>query len=141
MDGRVRQQFIRYIGKSMESRAVRRVVTNDVRVMEVRRSLDVEVVYRISEKLGINGMIPKNSMVMVYSQLLDRPSINGMEEYLQGTEILRFLGLEEVNTEDLYASLSDLEEIDFERVEESLSKLFISMEKEKKSVIVDVTDT
>ena len=64
-----------------------------------------------------------------------------MEEYLQGTEILRFLGLEEVNTEDLYASLSDLEEIDFERVEESLSKLFISMEKEKKSVIVDVTDT
>ena len=79
VDGRVRQQFIRYIGKS---RAVRRVVINDVRVMEVRRSLDIEVVHRISEKLGINGMIPKNSMVMLYPQLLDRPSINGMEEYL-----------------------------------------------------------
>ena len=67
VDGRVRQQFIRYTGKSMESRTVRRVVTNDGRVMEVRRSLDVEVVHRISEKLGINGMILKNSMVMVYS--------------------------------------------------------------------------
>ncbi len=64
-----------------------------------------------------------------------------MEEYLRGTDILRFLGLEEVNTEDLYASLSDLDEIDFEKVEERLSKLFISIEKEKRSVIVDVTDT
>ncbi|MGC8618210.1 MAG: hypothetical protein ACP5UZ_05660, partial [Thermoplasmata archaeon] len=136
MDGKVKQQFIRYIGKNMKSRTVRRVVTNDVRVMEMRRSLDVEVVHRISMKLGINGMIPKNSLVLVYSQLLDRPSINRMEEYLQGTDIQRFLELEEVNTEDLYASLSDLEEIDFEGVEESLSKLFISIEKEKKSVIV-----
>jgi transposase len=78
---------------------------------------------------------------MVYSQLLDRPSINRMEEYLQGTEILRLLELEELSSEDLYASLSDLEEIDFDRVEETLSKLFISIEKEKNSVIVDVTDT
>ncbi len=57
----------------MKSITVRRVVTNDVRVMEVRRSLDVEVVHRISMKLGMNGMIPKHSFVMVYSQLLDRP--------------------------------------------------------------------
>jgi hypothetical protein len=44
----------------MENRTVRRVVTNDVRVMEVCRSLDVEAVHRISMKLGINGLIPKN---------------------------------------------------------------------------------
>lgn len=141
VNGKVKQQFIRYIGKNVKTGAVRKVVTNDVKVMEVRRSLDVEVVHRISEKLGINDMIPKNSLVLVYSQLLDRPSINRMEEYLKGTEILRFLGLKEVNTEDLYTSLSDLDEIDFERVEEKLSKLFVSIEGEKKSVIVDVTDT
>ena len=64
-----------------------------------------------------------------------------MEEYLRGTNILKFLGLKYVNTDDFYTSLSDLDEIDFEKVEERLSKLFISIEREKRTAIVDVTDT
>lgn len=82
MDDKARQLFIRCIEKNMESRAVRRVVTNDIRVMEVSSSLGIEVIHRISEKLGLNGMIPKNSLVLTYSQLLDRPLINRMEGYL-----------------------------------------------------------
>jgi len=74
VNGKVKQQFIRYIGKNVKTGAVRRVVTKDVKVIEVRRSLDMEVVHRISEKLAINDMIPKNSVVLVYSQLLCLPS-------------------------------------------------------------------
>ena|GEM_PF-4309114 len=74
VNGKVKQQFIRYIGKNVKTGAVRRVVTNDVKVIEVRRSLDMEVVHQISEKLAINDMIPKNSVVLVYSQLLYLPS-------------------------------------------------------------------
>ena len=101
VDGKVKQEFIRYIGKDMNSVPARRVTTEDVRVMEVRRSLDVEAIDRIARKFGIESTIPRASMVMVYSQLLDRPSISRMQEYLNNTEILRYLNIPSIRTEDL----------------------------------------
>ena len=80
----------------MNSSLARRISSADIRVMEIRRSLDVEAVHRIAMKLGISSMIEKNASVMVYSQLLDRPSINRMPEYLLETEILRYLSISEV---------------------------------------------
>ena len=85
----------------MNSVPARRVTTEDVRVMEVRRSLDVEAIDRIARKFGIESTIPRASMVMVYSQLLDRPSISRMQEYLNNTEILRYLNIPSIRTEDL----------------------------------------
>ncbi|EQD65700.1 transposase IS4 family protein, partial [mine drainage metagenome] len=141
MDGKVKQEFIRYIGKEMNGSAVRRVSSRDVRAMEVRRSLDVEAVHRISVKLGINTLIQKSASVMVYSQLLDRPAINRMTEYLQETEILRYLDMESIGTVDLYESLQEINNMDFSAVEEKLASLFLGIEKDRKSVIIDVTDT
>ena len=141
VEGKVKQEFIRYIGKEMNSSAVRRVSSGDVKAMEVRRSLDVEVVHRISVKLGIHILIPKSASVMVYSQLLDRPAINRMPEYLQETEILRYLGMENIDTADLYGSLREINDMDFSAAEEKLASFFLDIEKNRRSVIIDVTDT
>lgn len=141
VDGKVKQEFIRYVGKEMNSSAVRRVSSSDVRAVEVRRSLDVEAVHRISVKLGINTLIRKSASVMVYSQLLDRPAINRMREYLQETEILRYLGMENIDTADLYESLQEINDMDFSIVEEKLASFFLDIEKNRRSVIIDVTDT
>ena len=54
IDGKVKQEFIRYIGKEMNSSLARRISSADIRVMEIRRSLDVEAVHRIAMKLGIS---------------------------------------------------------------------------------------
>ena len=137
----MKQEFIRYIGKEMNSSIIRKISSSEVRAMEVRRSLDVGVVHRISSRLGINAMIPGNASVMVYSQLLDRPAINRMPEYLRETEILRYLGIESIDTVDLYESLQEINDVDFSAMEEKLASLFLGIEKERRSVIVDVTDT
>ena len=137
----MKQEFIRYVGKDVNSSAVRRISSSDVKAMEVRRSLDVEVVHRISSKLGIDTLVPGNALVMVYSQLLDRPAINRMEEYLQETEILRYLGMEKIGTRDLYESLQEINDMDFPAMEEKLASFFLSIEKKRRSVIIDVTDT
>ena len=141
VDGKVKQEFIRYIGKEMNSSVVRRISSSDVRAMEVRRSLDVETVHRISSRIGINTLVPKNALVMVYSQLLDRPAINRMEEYLQETEILRYLDMENIGTQDLYESLQEINDMDFSAIEEKLASFFLDTEKDRRSVIIDVTDT
>lgn len=136
----MKQEFIRYVGKEMNSSVVRRISSSDVRAVEVRRSLDVEAVHRISSRLGINGLIPKNAAVMVYSQLLDRPAINRMPEYLQETEILRYLEMESIDTADLYESLQEINDMDFSAMEEKLASFFLDIEKDRRSVIIDVTD-
>ncbi|MGP6208064.1 transposase [Cuniculiplasma sp. SKW3] len=141
MEGKVKQEFIRYVGKEMNSSVVRKVSSDDIRAIEVRRSLDVEMVHRISSSLGINSMIPMNASVMVYSQLLDRPAINRMPEYLQETEILRYLGIESIDTKDLYESLQEINDMDFSAMEEKLASIFLGIEKDRRSVIIDVTDT
>jgi len=66
LGGKVKQGFIRYVGKEMNSSVVRKLSSSDVRAKEVRRSLDVEVVHRISSRPGITSMIPGNASVMVY---------------------------------------------------------------------------
>ena len=137
----MKQEFIRYVGKDVNSSVVRRISSSDVKAMEVRRSLDVEVVHKISAKLGINSLVPGNAIVLVYSQLLDRPAINRMEEYLQETEILRYLGMEKIGTRDLYESLQEINGMDFSALEEKLASFFLGIEKERRSVIIDVTDT
>jgi hypothetical protein len=141
VDGKVKQEFIRYIGKEMNSSVVRRISSSDVRAMEVRRSLDVEAVHRISSRIGINTLVSKSALVMVYSQLLDRPAINRMEEYLQETEILRYLDIQNISTQDLYESLEEINDMDFPALEEKLASFFLDVEKERRSVIIDVTDT
>ena len=141
VDGKVKQQFIRYIGKDINATPVRRIASNDLRVMEVRRSLDAEAVHRISRKIGINSITPPEAMVLVYSQLLDRPAISRMSQYLEETEILRFLDLDGVGTADLYASLDELAGLDFPAMENSMGEFFLGIEKSRKTVIIDVTDT
>ena len=51
VDGKVKQEFIRYVGKGVNSSIMR----------------------KISSRLGINAMVPEIASVMVYLQLLDRP--------------------------------------------------------------------
>ncbi len=141
VNGKVKQQFIRYVGKDVNAVPVRRISSNDLRIMEVRRSLDVEAVHRISTKLRINDSIPPAVAVLIYSQLLDRPAISRMPEYLEETEILRFLQLDQVSTAELYASLTDLADLDFPALENSLGEFFLPLEKSRRTVIIDVTDT
>ncbi|MGC8657189.1 MAG: hypothetical protein ACP5UL_05540 [Thermoplasmata archaeon] len=51
VNGKVKQEFIRYVGKEVEGSVVRGVQSTDVKVMEVRRSL----VYRFLNNLSIEG--------------------------------------------------------------------------------------
>ena len=137
--GRTRQKVIRYLGKDVEGKAVRRIRSSDLRIMAVRRHLDIEIIHHIAQNLGIAG-IRKEILIMVYSQLLDRPSINRMEEWLSYTDMLEVLGMETTSTAKLYDSLDALNDMDFSKLEASLSAAFPETGGGK-AVIIDLTDT
>ena len=107
-NGRTRQKVIRYIGKEVDGKPVRRVQSSSIKVQAVRKHLDIEIVHRIAGDLGLTGL-RKEILILVYSQLLDRPSINRLEEWLGDTDMLEILGTNSTSTSRLYDALDALD--------------------------------
>ena len=138
-NGRTRQKVIRFIGKEVEGKPVRRISSSSLKVTAVKRHLDIEIIDRIAEELKLTGLSPE-ILMLVYSQLLGRPPINRLEEWFGNTDMLEILGVESTSTSRLYDSLDKLNEMNFDKMEENLSSIFSKID-ENRSVIIDATDT
>lgn len=56
-------------------------------------------------------------------------------------EIPLYLGMQEVSTGKLYKSLSEINELGFTEIEDKISSIFMGLEKNRSTVVIDVTDT
>jgi hypothetical protein len=140
VNGKPRQHVIKYLGKEVEGKAARKVFTNNVKITSVKRHLDVEIIDQLANQLGLKQLLPTAALILAYGQLLERPSINKMEQWLNETDILETLGLEKITTTQLYEALEQLQDIDFCTIEESLAAR-LSKHEGKRSLVIDVTDT
>jgi transposase len=139
-NGKPRQHLIRYLGKEVEGKTVRRVSTSDMKVTSIKRHLDVEILDHLANELGLKQLFPASALIFIYSQLLERPSINRMEDWLNETDILETLGIDKITTTQLYNALDQLQEQDFAAVETNMTQFFGNYEP-KRSLVIDVTDT
>lgn len=139
--GKVKQRFLRYIGKEIDGKPVRRVSTEDIEIKSVKQSMDVLAIHRIAEEIGITSLKDKNILVLAYAHLLEQRSIHKMEEWLRFTEIPDVLGMDKISSSGLYRSLTAFHEENFEQIERNLADFFMSREKHGKAVVIDVTDT
>lgn len=140
VDGKPRQHVIKYLGKDVEGKVVRKISTANMHITSMRRHLDVEIIDHLANELGLKQHLPTATLVLVYSQLLERPSINKMEQWLNETDILETLQLERIPTAQLYNALEQLQDTDFSKVEASITSVLSSHEA-KKALVIDVTDT
>ena len=69
---------------------------------------------KIAEKLNIKSIENPYVLSLIYSQLLESKSINKLETWMKYTEIPYLLGFDEVSVKQLYESLSDINDEDFE---------------------------
>jgi len=139
--GKVKQRVKKYLGKEVNGKIVRRVISNNIGIESVKRYGDVLCIDKLSCDIGLKGLIEKNVLLLVYSHLLDRVSIRNIEEWIKQTEIPEILGLQNISTKDLYEALEDLDSLKFESVEEMIYKNLSKYDKDKTTVVVDVTDT
>ncbi len=141
IDGKIKQKFVRYLGREVNGKAVKRVSTKDIQATSVKQSLDVLAIDKIAQELKLKEISYKPALSLVYSQLLEKRSINKLEDWIRYTEIPDVLGIKAPNVKELYESLSDINEDDFETINEKLFSVFSSYENIKESAIIDVTDT
>lgn len=140
-NGKVRQKFIRYLGKDLNGKPQKRVLQSDVAVKSVKRSLDVLAVDAMAKELGINEIANKHALALIYAHLLENRSINSLETWLKFTEIPEVLGLDTVSTKRLYESLSEVSEGEFVLINQRLTDIFRKLEPSDEAAVIDVTDT
>ena len=141
IDGKVKQRVIKYLGKEINGKAEKRVLASEIKVDNVKRSFDVLAIDTIARELGITSLANKHVLALVYSQILEKRSINQLEEWLRFTEIPEALGIEKVSTKSMYESLSDIDETEMSAINENLYKIFKKCDKSCDVAVIDVTDT
>ena len=140
-NGKIKQKFVKYLGREIDGKAVKKVATNDIQAMNVKQSLDVLTIDKIAEELKLKEISFKPALSLTYSQLLEKRSINKLEDWMRYTEIPEVLGIELPSVKELYESLADINEEDFEKINEKMFSVFEPYENIKESAIIDVTDT
>ncbi len=140
-NGKIRQHVIRYVGREVNGEAGRKTYTSNIRAVEVKRYLDVKLIDSLASQLGFKDTIPKEILIFTYAQLLDRPGINKLEEWLSSTEIPKILELENISTAKLYEALSKFDDANFREIEDKIRNKLLLYEKDTKSIVIDVTDT
>jgi hypothetical protein len=144
IDGVVKQKVIRYIGKEVDGKAVKRVSSDSIEVTDVKQYLNFKILHSIAEYLGIVEALGKDMqriLLLVYSQIVSRKSIYRLPEYVENTALMDILRLTKLVDKDLYLAMDKLQEMDFREIENKILQKFFDIQKEKEALILDVTDT
>ena len=140
-DGKVKQRVIKYLGKEIDGKPAKRVLAKDITVKDVKRSLDVLCIDAIAKELGIDSIRNKHFLALIYSQLLEKRSINKIEDWLRFTEIPDVLEIKDVSTKELYESLTDVEDAEFDKIDFEMRQIFTKYDDSIDVAVIDVTDT
>jgi len=140
-NGKIKQKFIRYLGREVNGKAVKRVLTSDIQATNVKQSLDVLAIDKIAEELKLKEISYKPALSLAYSQLLEKMSITKLEDWMKYTEIPDVLEITLPSVKELYESLADINEEDFSKINDEMFLVFESYENIKESAIIDITDT
>lgn len=142
--GKVTQKVIKYLGKEIGGKPMKRVNPFETRVTKVVHSADVLVIDKLAKMLDLPSLLGRDApyiLSLVYSHMIERPSISKLEGWFTQTEIPAVVGLEEISTVGLYDALAELSQKDFSEVEQKLFANFKLREKNPGLIVMDVTDT
>ena len=140
-NGYVKQRVIKYLGKDVNGKAVKRVSSDLIKIKSIKRSLDVLSVDKISNDLSLKEINNEYVLALIYSQLLEKRSINKLADWLRFTEIPEVLDLPEISIKKLYESLSEIEDDEFEELNTNMINVFRKYDDFSKAAVIDVTDT
>ncbi|MBS3074349.1 hypothetical protein J4447_02720, partial [Candidatus Pacearchaeota archaeon] len=140
-DGKVKQRVLEYLGKEIDGKPVKKVFTNKIEVKSVKQSLDILAIDKVADELKIKSLENPYVLSLVYSQLLEDKSIKKLESWIKYTEIPSVLRLDKVSVKKLYESLADINDENFEKINEEMFSVFNNYEDISKATIIDITDT
>jgi transposase len=141
-NGKVKQRVIKYLGRDVNGIPAKKTNAENIKLKSVKRSLDINVIYHLLEELGLTKLIEnKCILALVFSQILQKRSINRLEDWFELTEIPELLKIDNYSTKQLYLALRATEQLDFDKIETKLMNKFNKKYTSKQIAIIDITDT
>lgn len=146
VDGKVKQKVLKYIGIDVEGATHRSVRTSDVNITEVKEYLNYHAIHSAACELGFDNLFGEKSnyiLLMVYSHLVEKLSINKMKDWVFKTELPALLNITDIGSNTLYQVLDYLESLNWNSVNDTIVNQWFSKynESKKTAIIIDVTDT
>jgi transposase len=145
-DGKVKQRFIKYLGIDVEGKPHRVVRTSDINITEVKECMNFQAVNSIASELDLHNLLGEKSnyiLLMVYSHMMEKLSINKLKYWIEKTELPLMLNIPKIGTNSLYHALDYLESLNWDSINDNITKQWFAKYKESKNsaIIIDVTDT
>ena len=140
-EGKVKQRVLRYLGKEINGKAEKRVLTSEIQLQHVKRSLDILAIDSIARELHLTSLKNQHLLALIYSQVLEKHSINTLEEWMRFTEIPEVLAIKQVSTKELYESLGEISDEEMSTLNDQLYRLFRKCDESSDVAVIDVTDT
>jgi transposase len=142
--GRVKQKVIEYLGKEVKGKPVKRIRSDKINITSVKQYLDIVVIDKIARELKLHELLGKYSrqiLILVYSHLIERISINKLPDWLEQTDMLAILEIDGISSKELYEALDHMNRIDIRVIEREINKEWKNYEDIEKLLVLDITDT
>lgn len=129
---KVRQKFIRYVGREIDGKTVLSSTMTDISVSNVKVHGPLLVLNSLAEKIGLHEILGEYSaelLSMIYSHCINPKSINKMQDWFAKTDLNRLLNLEgltEKRVAGAFESIGSYDKIEFiqEKIFKSIKSEF-----------------
>jgi transposase len=142
---KVRQQFIRYIGREADGRTILSCSISDAQVDEVRVAGPLMVLHALATQIKLPALLgdyASEILALVYAHCMDYKSLNKMPQWFERTDLNLILNLDDLTESRLLAALDSLQGFDAVELQRKLfenTKKYLRLKSQ--GVVYDVTNT
>lgn len=126
---KVRQQFIRYIGREINGKRIFSGSAEEIEVIGVKIWAPLIVLDKLAKQVNLSellGVYGDYLLSMVYAHCIEPKSLNHMEDWFSRTDLHNLLRIKEVSEEKLYNALDSIDERNLSLIQK---KIFESVTK------------
>ena len=110
---KVKQEFIRYIGREVNGKRIFSGSSEEIEVTNVKIWAPLIVLDRLAKQINLSeilGDYGEYLLSMVYAHCIEPKSLNHMEDWFKRTDLHNILKIKDVSEEKLYNALDSIDE-------------------------------
>lgn len=120
---KVRQQFIRYVGREINGKRIFSGSTEEIEVTNVKMWAPLIVLDRLAKQVNLSELLGDYGeylLSMVYSHCIEPKSLNHMEDWFARTDLHNILKIKDVSEEKLYNALDSIDEKNISSIQKKI---------------------
>ena len=141
---KVRQEFIRYVGREVNGKRIFSGSAEEIEVIGVKIWAPLIVLDKLAKQINLSEILGEHGeylLSLAYAHCLDPKSVNKMEDWFVRTDLQNILNIKEVSEEKLYNALDSINEENLSVIQKKIFRSITEVYKlQPKGYFFDVTN-